>query len=80
MEYSDPTPVSSFKWTIGIIIVLASVLMVWDVYVVFSPEPGDTVSEVTLYFAQRHPVIPFLAGVVCGHLFWPQHVRPPIQL
>lgn len=39
------------------------------------PESGDTISEVTLAFAQRHPALPFSVGVVAGHLFWPQRVR-----
>ena len=74
MTYSDPTPVSSFRWTFWLLIVITAVLLVWDLYVAFSPEPGDTISEVLLWTAQRHPVLPFVVGVVCGHLFWPQRL------
>ena len=31
---------------------------------------GDTISEVVRGWAQRHPVIPFAAGVLMGHFFW----------
>jgi len=50
----------------------AVLLIVWDIYVYFSPETGDTISEVMLQGAGNHPVIPFVVGVVMGHLFWPQ--------
>jgi hypothetical protein len=39
------------------------------------PGQGGTISEVTLAFAQDHPVVGFIIGVVCGHLLWPQR-RP----
>lgn len=63
------------KVTIGILIVAAAVLIAWDVYVAANPTPGDTISEITLGFAMRHPVLPFVVGVVCGHLFWPQRPK-----
>jgi hypothetical protein len=60
------------KVTISILIVLCLVLIGWDVWVYLEPTPGDTISEVTFAFAQRHPVLPFAIGVICGHLLWPQ--------
>lgn len=59
-------------WTIAILIVIAVLLIAWDIYVATNKKKGDTISEVTLDFARRHPVIPFLLGVLCGHLLWPQ--------
>lgn len=57
-------------WVIGAI---AAVLIGWDLYAAYgTPGAGDTISEVTLAAVQRRPVIAFLFGVVCGHLFWPQ--------
>ena len=58
--------------TIAILVAFVAVLIAWDVYVALTPEDGDTISEVTLSFAQLHPVLPFVFGVVMGHLFWPQ--------
>jgi hypothetical protein len=55
-----------------IMVAVIAVLIIWDVYVAANPVPGDTISEITLNFARRHPVIPFALGFVCGHLFWPQ--------
>lgn len=62
-------------WVIGVI---AAILIGWDIYAAFFTRGrGDTISEVTLALVQRRPVIAFLLGVICGHLFWPQIERPP---
>jgi len=58
--------------TIGILAAITLLLVAWDVYAATNKERGDTVSEVVLGFARRHPVIPFLLGVLMGHLLWPQ--------
>lgn len=57
-------------WVIGVIV---AILIGWDVYAAFfTTGSGDTISEVVLGFDRRFPVARFLAGVLCGHLFWPQ--------
>ena len=60
------------KITIGILIAFIALLIAWDIWVYLEPTPGDTISEVTLRFAQRHPVLPAAIGVLVGHLLWPQ--------
>ena len=65
-DLGTPTKFSSL-WIIG---VCGSILIGWDIYAAFSPSEV-TVSAVTLMVA-RHPIVPFLAGVLAGHLFWPQ--------
>jgi hypothetical protein len=59
--------------TVSALLGVAGLLVGWDLYVYFS-DPNDTamISRVILNFAGAHPVLPFLAGVLCGHLFWPQ--------
>jgi hypothetical protein len=60
-------------WIIGVI---AAVLIGWDIYAAFFTRgDGDTISEVMLALVQKRPVFAFLAGVIAGHLFWPQLVR-----
>lgn len=60
-------------WVIGVI---AALLIGWDIYAAFFTRGnGDTISEVLLALVQKRPVIAFLFGVVCGHLFWPQISR-----
>lgn len=64
----------SRKITIGILVVITVLLIAWDIVVAANARSGDTISEVTLGFAMRHPVLPFAIGVICGHLFWPQRL------
>ena len=63
---------SARLWTIGILVGVTLLLIVWDVYAATNKAGDDTISEVVLGFARRHPVIPFLLGVLMGHLLWPQ--------
>jgi hypothetical protein len=65
---------STQRATKVILLVVAVGLVLWDVFVAAEPTPGDTISEVMLRWALRHPVIPFAIGVVCGHVFWGQRV------
>lgn len=63
----------STVWIIGLV---AAVLVAWDAYAAFATAgAGDTISEVVLTAVKAHPIVPFLAGVLCGHLFWPQLER-----
>lgn len=60
---------TKFK-TVWILAVVCAILIGWDVYAAMSTtEP--TISALTLWFS-KHPVVPFAAGVLGGHLFWPQ--------
>ena len=54
-------------WVLGIV---AAALIGWDFYI--WTVPGGTISETLLGWAKNHPVVPFMFGVICGHLFWPQ--------
>lgn len=63
------------RGTIAILLSVAAFLVLWDVAVALSPEPDDTISEVVLDWAGRHPIVPFALGVLCGHLFWPQFLE-----
>ena len=56
--------------TVWIIGVAAATLIGWDLYV--WQVPNGTISEVVLGWARLHPIVPFLFGVLMGHLFWPQ--------
>ena len=62
--------------TIAAILAAAAALIGWDVYAALSPGDGDTISEVSLAFARRHPSIAFLVGGLLGHLFWPLRDPP----
>lgn len=57
--------------TAWVLLAAAAGLIGWDVYAAMSPTQ-PTISALTLALAHAHPVIPFLMGVIGGHLFWPQ--------
>lgn len=44
---------------------------VFDLYAIFAARDEETVSQVIYQWAQRWPIIPFLAGMIAGHLFFP---------
>lgn len=57
------------------VVILASALLVvgiYDLYAMLWLDKFATVSMVVLSVAREHPVLPFLAGLLAGHLFWPQ--------
>lgn len=57
--------------TVTQIVMLAGILLWigWDIVVAANRVAGDTISEITLALARRHPIIPLAVGVVVGHLF-----------
>lgn len=57
--------------TFWILVVVAAGLIGWDIYAAYSPTQ-PTISALTLAFAMKHPIVPFVFGVLGGHLFWPQ--------
>lgn len=59
---------------ITIVLILFAIVLLggWDIYVASNAASGDTISEIILSASLRRPIIPFAAGVICGHLFWPQ--------
>lgn len=54
--------------------------MVWDVKVAFNDVPGDTISELIRDLGHAWYSLPYIMGVVMGHLFWnraPAEMREP---
>jgi len=56
--------------TILVCVGTAAGLIAWDLYVGTNNIKGDTISEVIWSVASQHPLVPFLCGLVAGHLFW----------
>lgn len=54
---------------IGMLVVTIGIVG-WDIYLALNKVKGDTISETTWRLVGRRAIIPFGAGVVCGHLFW----------
>lgn len=47
-------------------------LLLYDLYAVSALGWDETISVAVLTLSKKYPVVAFLAGLVCGHLFWPQ--------
>jgi len=56
------------------LILLAVLVVLWmfDWWHLVKGKPTETVSAVLLDWSAHWPVLPFLMGMVMGHLLWPQ--------
>lgn len=53
------------------VVVSAIVLLsIWEVYTLVNTKPNDTISETVWRASATRPIVPFLAGLLCGHFFW----------
>ncbi len=57
-------------FTIIILLGTAVLLIGWDIYVYFAGDKVDLITSVIWSTSRNHPVVPFMVGVVMGHLFW----------
>ena len=55
----------------GLLILLAAIAIA-DAALAWHFGPDATISRVIVNLSRAYPIIPLLAGVVLGHLFWPQ--------
>jgi hypothetical protein len=51
------------------LIVLVLIVAAFDIYLIVGGMPS--ISNVLLVTSKSWPIIPFLFGALCGHLFWP---------
>jgi hypothetical protein len=67
----------SFQLVLAISIHVVVVLIAaWDIYVMATGRPHDTVSLIMREWSAGHPIFPLLMGIVLGHIFWsncPEH-------
>lgn len=45
-------------------------LLAYEGYTLINKEPEDTISESVWRVEKSRPVVPFLVGLLCGHLFF----------
>ena len=58
--------------TMWVILAMVTMLIAYDFYANARWGWDGTISAQIVALSYRHPLIPFLSGVLCGHLFW-QH-------
>lgn len=49
---------------------LVAGLVVYEIVALRNECEGDTISEIVQAATTRRPIVPFAAGVLCGHFFW----------
>jgi hypothetical protein len=45
-------------------------LCAYEVYALADKKDGDTISEIVWNTTSHYSILPFAAGVLCGHFFW----------
>lgn len=60
---------------IAFITLAAIVVVVWviDVFLFMQGASKHTISQAIVVVAQRYPLLPFILGILVGHLLWPMH-------
>lgn len=48
----------------------------WDLWCVAQGRVSDTVSRVIWEACTSFPILPFMLGIIVGHLLWPQRMVP----
>lgn len=62
----DPKTQTKFALLLALVLLLS-----YDLFAVYAYGFDATVSVVVFTLAKAAPIIPFLAGLVVGHFFWP---------
>jgi hypothetical protein len=55
-----------------LIILTFCTIFVWDSIVMFYAKDLSATLSFSIYtISRQHPIVPFIIGVLCGHVFWP---------
>ena len=58
------------------LIFIAFTIAIWDAFLIYKGHTQSTFSVVLYESARQWPVIPFVAGFLCGHIFLAGLLRP----
>lgn len=58
--------------TAWVLVTIVGALIGYDIFAYLRWGYHGTISYDVLSASLRHPLIPFMVGVIAGHLFWPQ--------
>lgn len=61
--------------TAWFIVIIIFTCIFYDIYIGINYGTASTISWVTWTTAKNYPIIPFAAGILCGHLFWTQQTK-----
>lgn len=60
------------EFTAWVLVILLFLAIGFDVYTGFRIGTHASISAQLLSISQRYPVLAFAAGILAGHIFWPQ--------
>jgi hypothetical protein len=52
------------------IVSIALMIAAFDVYIILKKGKYHSISAFIIRASHNYPLLPFLLGIVCGHLFW----------
>lgn len=52
------------------IVCIIVVVLAFDSFIMFHTNNEVTISSVVLDYSKQYPIIPFVMGLIAGHLFW----------
>ena len=58
--------------TTAILVTVIVMLALYDLFIAIRRGYTATISYVILQASLKYPIIPFTAGVITGHILWPQ--------
>jgi len=61
------------KWklmTLYLTIITPIVVLIYDGIAIVNGGTEASISHLVIIMSHRYPLIPFLCGVLCGHLWW----------
>ena len=58
-----------------IILIIVAVVVVWDVFLIFTGNHDATFSVIIYEASRKWPIIAFVFGMLCAHLFWQVYTR-----
>jgi hypothetical protein len=62
--------------TVIIIVLMVAVGIIYDIIALAMGGVEATISRIILAVTGKWPIISFAFGVLCGHLLWPQRIKP----
>ena len=51
-------------------LVMFIIVAIYDVYAIVTGGTENSISHLLIVSSYKYPILPFLIGVVCGHLWW----------
>ena len=50
--------------------IVVAAIAIFDVWIILKKGKQESISAHIIRASHKYPMLPFLLGIVCGHLFW----------